>query len=201
MRNISQLIAATLLLATQVNVPFNGDIAAADQASAKSAGSLEVRLNTNTPAVFEIVGQKKPDYDAEVLAPLAAKSDARARAAANAAERARLAALKAQARVAVQVVRATPPQGDVKQLAFSILSSRGMSDQWGAMDFIIARESGWNLYAQNPSGACGLPQAYPCSKIVWGDAASQINWFISYCTGRYGSVNGAYSHWLSYRSY
>ncbi len=205
MRNISQLIASLMLLATQANNPLVGAAASA-QASASAQVPYEVTLQTNTSDPIVITGQKKPDYDTEVLAPLhAAQAAAAAKAAqAAAAAKAAAAAAKAKAQAAARITlaaAATPPQGDLKNLAYSILSSRAMADQWGAMDYIITHESGWNLYAQNSSGACGLPQAYPCSKITWGDAASQINWFINYCVGRYGSINGAYAHWLNYHSY
>ncbi|HSX02438.1 MAG TPA: hypothetical protein VLI05_03955 [Candidatus Saccharimonadia bacterium] len=208
MRNISLLVASFMLLTTQANNPLVG-IAASAQAPAQTERTYEVSLNTNTSTPIVISGQKQPNYDTEVLQPLhaaqaeaAAKAAQAAAAAEAAAAQAAAAAKAAQAKAAVQAAAvATPPQGDLKQLAYSILSSRGMADQWGAMDFIITHESGWNLYSRSAAGACGLPQANPCSKIVWGDANQQINWFIGYCVGRYGSISGAYAHWLTYRSY
>jgi hypothetical protein len=88
MRNISQLVASMMLLATQANVPLTGNVAAAVQPSATTAG-LEVRLHTNTASAVEIVASSKPDYDAEVLVPLRTAQEqariARAQAAARAA--------------------------------------------------------------------------------------------------------------------
>lgn len=71
---------------------------------------------------------------------------------------------------------------------------------WGYVDYIISKESGWNPNARNKSsGAGGLPQALPYSKTgcAWGDAVCQLNWANSYAIKRYGSWANAYSFWLS----
>ena len=53
---------------------------------------------------------------------------------------------------------------------------------------LIMRESGCNPNATNPSsGACGIPQALPCSKLPADDPVGQIKWMQEYCIGRYGS--------------
>lgn len=70
--------------------------------------------------------------------------------------------------------------------------------------FLIAKESGCNPRAVNPdSGACGIPQALPCSKMgpVNADGTSgvspedQLRWMNSYVHGRYGGWEGARSFW------
>lgn len=73
---------------------------------------------------------------------------------------------------------------------------------FGAANFIISRESGWRYNATNASsGAYGLPQALPGSKMASAGAdwqtnpITQLKWFYSYCKGRYGSVQGAYEFW------
>jgi uncharacterized protein YabE (DUF348 family) len=63
-------------------------------------------------------------------------------------------------------------------------------ESWGAADFIVSQESGWNPNAVNPSsGACGLAQALPCSKVPGNpyDPVNSLNWMNSYVVGRYGS--------------
>ncbi|HVI60709.1 MAG TPA: G5 domain-containing protein, partial [Candidatus Saccharimonadales bacterium] len=68
-------------------------------------------------------------------------------------------------------------------------------------DFIISHESGWNPAARNASGAYGLCQALPGSKM--GSAGSdwatnpvtQLRWCNGYAVSRYGGWSGAYSHW------
>lgn len=64
------------------------------------------------------------------------------------------------------------------------------------------RESGWNPNNVNKkSGACGIPQALPCSKIkkVEGsnDWKAQIRWGIKYINYRYKNPCGAWKHFQS----
>jgi len=70
-------------------------------------------------------------------------------------------------------------------------------EAWGAADFIVSQESGWNPNAVNPSsGACGLAQALPCSKVPGNpyDPVNSLNWMHGYVIGRYGSWEGAVQH-------
>lgn len=69
---------------------------------------------------------------------------------------------------------------------------------WGYVDYIVSAESGWNPNATNPSsGACGLVQALPCSKVPGNgyDPVDNLRWGSGYATGRYGSWAGAYAFW------
>ncbi|WP_260405934.1 transglycosylase SLT domain-containing protein [Microbacterium sp. G2-8] len=71
-------------------------------------------------------------------------------------------------------------------------------DQWGYVDFIVSRESGWNPNATNPSsGACGLVQALPCSKVPGNgyNPVDNLSWGNGYAVGRYGSWEAAYAFW------
>ncbi len=92
---------------------------------------------------------------------------------------------------------------DAVALAQSMAASRGwVGDQWLSLYNLWMRESGFNPYAQNgSSGACGIPQAYPCSKIAGLDAAGQINWGLNYIAGKYGTPGGAWAYWQSHHSY
>lgn len=70
---------------------------------------------------------------------------------------------------------------------------------WTYVDYIIQHESGWRPDAVNKSsGACGLPQALPCSKLGknWSDPAHSLGWANNYALSRYGSWYQAYQHWL-----
>lgn len=74
---------------------------------------------------------------------------------------------------------------------------------WGYVDFIIGKESGWNPNAINRnSGACGLAQAYPCSKVPGNplNPVDSLRWVNGY-VARYGGWAGTYDHWLKYHSY
>ncbi|MGH7218343.1 MAG: ubiquitin-like domain-containing protein [Candidatus Microsaccharimonas sp.] len=61
-------------------------------------------------------------------------------------------------------------------------------ESWGYADFMVQRESGWNPNARNASsGACGLAQALPCSKLGpnWMNPVVALNWMNGYVNGRY----------------
>jgi hypothetical protein len=89
-------------------------------------------------------------------------------------------------------------------VACNLLPSFGFST--GEMSALIpmwSRESGWSVYAANPSGAYGIPQALPGNKMAaygsdWQtDPATQIKWGLSYIKSRYGSPSAAWSFWQS----
>lgn len=69
---------------------------------------------------------------------------------------------------------------------------------WGYVDSIVKRESGWNPNAVNASsGASGLVQALPCGKVPGNcfDPIDNLRWADGYAKGRYGSWEGAYAFW------
>ena len=67
---------------------------------------------------------------------------------------------------------------------------------------IIMRESGCNPNAVNKSsGACGIPQALPCSKLGTSDPVEQIKWMQNYVNNRYGGWAGAVSFWNQHHWY
>lgn len=74
------------------------------------------------------------------------------------------------------------------------------SSDWGYVDYVVSKESGWNPNATNSSsGACGLVQALPCSKVPGNgyDPVDNLRWANGYATGRYGSWAGAYDFWIN----
>jgi resuscitation-promoting factor RpfB len=93
------------------------------------------------------------------------------------------------------------PSGSAQQIAMAMLASYGWSSsQFGCLDPLWQRESGWNVFAANPDGAYGIPQADPGSKMAtagpdWqSDAATQITWGLNYIQATYGSPCAAWSH-------
>ena len=94
------------------------------------------------------------------------------------------------------------PSGSPQQIAEQMLSQFGWSSgQFSCLQPLWALESGWNVYASNPSsGAYGIPQALPGSKMAsagpdWqSNAATQIRWGLTYIQGTYGSPCAAWSH-------
>ena len=79
------------------------------------------------------------------------------------------------------------------------MAAAGIAEaDWGYVDYIVSKESGWNPNATNKSsGACGLVQALPCSKVPGNgyDPVDNLRWATGYATGRYGSWAGAYGFW------
>ena len=94
-----------------------------------------------------------------------------------------------------------PPQYSGGGSPEAWMSAAGIAPaDWGYVDYIATRESGWNPNATNPSsGACGLIQAYPCSKVPGNgyDPIDNLTWASGYATGRYGSWAAAYDFWVN----
>jgi hypothetical protein len=81
-------------------------------------------------------------------------------------------------------------------------------DQFPCLNKLWNKESGWNHRARNPSsGAYGIPQAYPGSKMSsvasdWKtNPATQIKWGLGYIEGRYKTPCGAWARSESTGSY
>lgn len=92
-----------------------------------------------------------------------------------------------------------PATGSPKAYAQSVLGPA----QYSCLNSLFNRESGWNVYATNPSsGAYGIPQALPGHKMAsagsdWRtNGVTQVKWGISYANNRYGSACGAWNHFL-----
>lgn len=91
-----------------------------------------------------------------------------------------------------------------RQIGCSLLGWAGFgTDQMTCLEKLWTKESGWRLNAQNPSGAYGIPQALPGSKMAaYGDdwqsnPETQIKWGLQYIKGRYKTPCGAWSYFQS----
>jgi len=80
--------------------------------------------------------------------------------------------------------------------------------QFGYLNLLWQRESGWNPAATNPvSGAFGIPQALPATKMAsagldWAtNPYTQIIWGIGYIRATYGTPQAAWAHELAYGWY
>lgn len=88
-------------------------------------------------------------------------------------------------------------------LARSMMVASGFApSEWSSLQTLWMGESGFNNMARNPSsGAFGIPQALPASKMgaaaVAGSPSAQIAWGLDYIRGRYGSPSSALSAWQS----
>ena len=92
-----------------------------------------------------------------------------------------------------------PNPAALQAYARALLPRYGWSDsQFSCLVTMWDHESGWRVHAANPSGAYGIPQALPGSKMGPGwqsDAGVQIRWGLGYIKSRYGSPCGAWAFW------
>lgn len=89
---------------------------------------------------------------------------------------------------------------DPRGIAQSMLDERGWGNEFSCLVSLWDRESGWNPHAHNASsGAYGIPQALPGSKMASAGAdwqtnpRTQISWGLGYIAGRYETPCGAWS--------
>lgn len=94
-----------------------------------------------------------------------------------------------------------PDAGTAQAIARDLLSARGFGDdQYSCLVSLWNKESHWNVAAHNVgSGAYGIPQALPGSKMASAGAdwetnpATQITWGLGYITSRYQTPCGAWA--------
>jgi hypothetical protein len=104
----------------------------------------------------------------------------------------------------VVFVTSTPPDpGSAQSIAYNMLASFGFSPStfFGCLKDMWDRESGWRYDAENASGAYGIPQALPGSKMASAGAdwqtnpATQIKWGLGYIKAIYGDPCKAWAFW------
>ncbi len=93
------------------------------------------------------------------------------------------------------------PAGEAQAIAQQMVTARGWgNDQFSCLVSLWSKESGWRTNASNPSGAYGIPQALPGSKMATVGAdwqtnpATQITWGLNYISGVYGDPCSAWAH-------
>jgi hypothetical protein len=139
-------------------------------------------------------------------------ADAAAKAAADVAAKAAAdaAAVEAQRQaVAAQAARDAQRQSlidnarkDPRGAARAMLDDFGFADsQYSCLNSLWTRESNWLYTATNPSsGAYGIPQSLPASKMASAGAdyrtnpVTQIKWGLGYIKQVYGTPCGAWAH-------
>lgn len=142
---------------------------------------------------------------AEQEAAAKAKAEAEAAAAAAAAEAAAAATKSSAPSVGSSAPVFAGPgtsAGEAQAIARGMIGGYGWGDdQFNCLVSLWNKESGWNSQAYNASsGAFGIPQALPGSKMAtagadWQtNAATQISWGLGYISGRYGSPCSAWGH-------
>ena len=103
----------------------------------------------------------------------------------------------------IYVTSAPPDPNTAQSIAYNMLASFGFSPSvyFGCLLDLWNHESGWRYDAENPSGAYGIPQALPGSKMASAGAdwatnpATQIKWGLGYIKAIYGNPCGAWAFW------
>lgn len=197
------------------------DSAPAEAITAAGKLTFERPKVTTTPAPKkEEPAAKKPE-DAKPAAPSPANVADAASAPAAAAESAPIPAVaQAQPQAKAPASPAAPANNNsapapvsapmegtspaaAQSFARSYLAGKGMGEaEFQCLVTLWNRESGWNFQASNSSsGAYGIPQSLPGSKMASAGAdwqtnpKTQIIWGVGYITGRYGTPCGAVASW------
>ena len=107
--------------------------------------------------------------------------------------------------VAVGAKKSVPPEWET---CANWARQAGVSEaELSAALDLIYHESGCRVDAANASGAYGIPQALPGSKMAsiasdWEtNPVTQIKWMIGYVNGRYGGWTQALNHWYTHGWY
>lgn len=147
----------------------------------------------------------KADYDERI------KQAEIARAKAEAEKKAKAEAAKKAKENAAKVPQASnaPRYTTAEEVAqIQAMVEARWPGQWECMNKLVSRESGWKVNAGNPSsGAYGLPQALPGSKMAsygedWAtNPITQINWMMNYIHWKYTDPCGANTFQASHNWY
>lgn len=153
--------------------------------------------------------QRKAREEAKRVAEEKAKAEAEAKARAEAEAKAKAEAeAKAKAEAEARARAATAPVTNMSALQSYahglVINSYGWSEgDFSALINLWNRESGWNVTAASRSGAYGIPQALPGSKMAsegadWAtNGETQIRWGLKYIKSTYGSPSAAWQHFCS----
>lgn len=159
-------------------------------------------LSQNAASEAERVAERVAVLRGSLNDAVAAKAAADAAAEAQRqAEAAAAAEAQRQQEAAEALARVNTPAG-AKEFARSYAADQygWGADQFSCLESLWTRESGWNYQAYNPSGATGIPQSLPGSKMAtFGDdwqtnAATQIKWGLDYISRGYGTPCSAWGH-------
>ncbi|MBU4464369.1 MAG: lytic transglycosylase domain-containing protein [Actinobacteria bacterium] len=193
-------------------IPLRAAVARLDTGAAVLPSPLVPDLTDDVTTLVASLDGRVAGLRASLDAAKAAKAQQEAAAQAQAAAAA--AAKKAAATKATTTSTSTTPppaaassgaSGDnspagAQATARGMLASYGWGDdQFGCLVSLWNKESGWRVGAANSSGAYGIPQALPGSKMAsagadWRtSAATQIAWGFGYISGRYGTPCGAWA--------
>ncbi|MBF4992809.1 hypothetical protein ITX31_01615 [Arthrobacter gandavensis] len=170
----------------------------AGQSASAEAGSPAGQADAEQQAAEqEAADEQAASAEAQAQAAAAREAEAAAAAAEKAAAE-KAAAEQAAAEEAARIAAASVPVDDpagAKAYAASVLSSHGWdASQMTCLDTLWNKESEWLTSATNASsGAYGIPQALPGTKLATAGGdwqtnyRTQVNWGLTYIESRYGT--------------
>lgn len=180
----STVVMSSVAVAVTGVAVSGGVLGAGDEISAAS-GDLGARVDA------PLRGGSVPDVDRE---PVVSRSVDR-----TAADPAKAASLSLDAGPAM-AEKVELSSADPRDIARALMPQFDFSvDEFGCLDSLWTRESGWRVDADNPtSSAYGIPQALTETHDLAADymtnPVTQIEWGLGYIRDRYGSPCGAWSH-------
>lgn len=189
MRNLHKwLLALGVATVLVTAIMFTQHSAKVNEQKLKSQmQKLEAQTKSQHDAEVENLKKQIQEQDSKYKQLEQTKAAEKARIAAQEAEKRTLAQRVVQTAVPVANAATRPVSGSCSEW----MIAAGVTDMANAAE-LIHRESGCNPNAVNrSSGACGIPQALPCSKLGTSDPVAQIRWMQSYVNARYGGWAGA----------
>jgi len=107
-----------------------------------------------------------------------------------------------------RLAKTNPSAVENKRYGRKMSALKGWDRCWSSLETLWNHESGWNERAENPSsGAYGIPQALPGSKLATAGAdwrtssPTQISWGLGYIKARYKDPCGAWAWWTTHHWY
>lgn len=157
-----------------------------ERAAAKRAAAMAEEQAKRARAANDAVSRRKAEAEAEAAAAQAARDKANA-------------AIKPYDG---PVPSSCASYSGHRKTGCSVMVSQGFDvSEFGCLDTLWTRESGWNPKADNPtSDAYGIAQANPGSKMAsvaddWQtNPATQVIWGLGYIKGRYSTPCAALEH-------
>jgi hypothetical protein len=199
-------VTLTGLAAAATGVAVITGVVQSPDAAVSLADSLSPAASTGGP--HSSAGQDTPTADVQGRTPVVSRSEDRTASGAGAGSKADRRPERDPAKAAALGLSTGPAVGgeenlsaqDPQTIAEALLPKFGFdSGQMSCLVPLWAGESGWRVNAENSSsGAYGIPQALPGSKMAtagadWQtNAATQIEWGLGYIAERYGSPCGAW---------
>ena len=195
------------LMPTLLIPALTTDTTAEIQSVRVQTATLRGKLDAATAKKAEEEAAAKAAAEAAAAAQAAAEAAA-AKAAADAAAAAAAAAAEtsssssSSSSVSVPSVDVNVDPASAQGIARTMMAANygWGDDQFACLVSLWNRESGWRVNAANSSGAYGIPQALPGSKMASAGAdwetnpATQIAWGLGYISGRYSNPCGAWAH-------